>query len=63
MNDIENAKLRTKDSLPKLKRDINRLNECVAIFENFLSDVTVDNLNDYENKLDKIVDSMELLEL
>ncbi len=65
MNDqkLEIAKSNTKEKLPKLKRDIDRLNECVTIFEKFLSDGTLDNWKEFEYRIDKISDSMELLEL
>lgn len=60
---LENAKSRVFRDLPKLKSDIVRLNECVTIYENFLNEGTLDNWKDFEDKVDKISESMELLQL
>lgn len=39
------------------------MNECVTIFEKFLNEGTLDNWKDFKDKIDKISDSLELLEV
>lgn len=57
------AKQRMEEGLPKLKRDFEKLNNIITIFDEFLEKGTPENIGDYSQQVDNIVKSFEVLDL
>lgn len=61
--DLERAKERVLNNLPGLKRDHERLGRLINLLDDACAHATIENVKDYQNKIDDIENSFEFIEV
>ena len=60
---IQEYKQTVSEALPKIKRDVERINQIIQLLTESVDKITVENAQSYVDKFDLLYDSLEMIEI